>query len=379
MPVGLYLHYPFCTNCCGYCNFFKLPFDREREKRYYRALIRETELVAAEWPDNDRRISSLFVGGGTPSLTDFDLFAAWLDRARELFEFMGDIEFSVECNPESADSDTLIAFKQLGVTRPTFGIQSFDSKLLKQIGRIHKPHDSQRAIYLANVFEFDSIGVDIMYGLPGQNVRMFEADLGQIIDLDPPHVSMYQLTVEPDTPLWSQVVDKKVIMPSPERTAELYSLGSSTLNDAGYHRYEILSFARPGHECRHNLGYWQGRDYLGLGPSAHSFIEGRRYANEADLSLYVESLECGRRPLVHDQSGMQERITEAIMLGLRLNGGINRRRFAAQFGQPLDKQLNRTQYNLLVESGHLIPDRGNLRLSEEGINLADEITRRLLK
>jgi len=379
MPIGLYVHFPFCRNRCAYCDFYKELHDPGLEQHFYDALAIETELVAASSAGRRVDIGTIYVGGGTPSLTNIDLFARWLDQARDLFSFAAEPEFSIEHNPETVTREKLAALRDLGCNRPVFGVQSFDQRLLKLLGRRHRPRSSHKAVYLANALGFENFGLDLMFGLPGQTSKMLSADLDHLLDLEPPHISFYQLTIEEGTRLAEQVKAGKVKPVDAELLLAMYRGGCEQMADEGYVRYEVSSFARPGFECRHNLGYWEGGDYIGLGPSAHSFVGNERYSNIADLAGYVESLKSGRRPLIEDRSGVEQRMMEAIMLGLRTARGINRRQFAARFGRPLDDRLDRKQYELFIQSGHLIPDRGRLRLSDEGICLADEITRRLLK
>ena len=377
MPFGLYLHYPFCRNLCAYCDFYKVPHEAALEREYFEALSVETELVAEEYAELDNEVATVYVGGGTPSLMNLDLFATWLDQVRSVF-YMGEVEFSFECNPESVTRELLSRLRELGVNRPVFGVQSFRRDLLRRLTRVHNPGDSHRAVYLANALGFDNFGVDLIFGLPGQSSEALSRDLDQIIELEPKHVSFYQLTVEAGTPLHRQVSEGTVRLPDADFSHGLYRGGAERLAEAGYVRYEVSSFARPGYECRHNIGYWEGADYLGLGPSAHSFMHGRRFANTADVREYARTLLSGRRPLVVDESGFESRMTEAIMLGLRTAQGIDRAAFQRRFGVPVEERLVREEYHILVESGYLLPEKGRLRLSDEGLLLADEITRRLV-
>ncbi|MEW6410845.1 MAG: radical SAM family heme chaperone HemW [Candidatus Zixiibacteriota bacterium] len=379
MPFSLYLHFPFCKNRCSYCDFYKELYEPSHESRFFDALEIETRLALDQIAGRERTISTIFVGGGTPSLVNIERFSRWLDIVRGECTLADDLEFSIETNPESVSLETLESLKRLGVNRPVFGIQSFNRKLLKLLGREHDPHDSQRAIYFANALDFPTFGVDLIFGLPRQTSRMLSDDLDQLIDLDPPHISLYQLTVEPGTPLAGMVDAEAVQMPDQELMLAMYRGGCERFKQAGYTRYEVSSFAKPGHECRHNLQYWLGGDYLGLGPSAHSFINGTRFMNRSNLGEYIELLTVGKLPREIDQSGLEQRMVEAIMLGLRTSEGISRSQFSERFGVALETKLNRRQYEMLVESGHLIPDKGKLRLSDEGILLADEITRRLIE
>ncbi len=377
MSLGIYLHYPFCRNRCSYCDFYKELYDSDLQIRFFDALTIETELIARKYAQG-RRVISLFIGGGTPSLMPSDRLAAWVKQVRQLFDVEEDMEFSIETNPESVTLELLTAFRSIGINRPLFGIQSFNSDLLMLMDRKHSPRDSHRAIYHTNATGFRNFGVDLIFGLPGQTANMLEADLEQLFDLAPPHISFYQLTIEEGTRLASQVADGRIRIPEEEMNLALYRLGVRKMEEAGYKRYEVSSFAQPGYECRHNLGYWEGAEYIGLGPSAHSFVDNQRSANQSSLSLYLESLHKQQLPRIIDKSGIEERMTEAIMLGLRLTRGISREQFQKRFGCSLQSRLNRKQYDLLVESGHLISDDDSLRLSGEGFNLIDEITGRLL-
>ncbi|PWB75273.1 coproporphyrinogen III oxidase [candidate division GN15 bacterium] len=379
MPFGLYLHFPFCRNRCSYCDFYKELFDAGLEAQFYDALRTETELCAEAHAGHDREISTIFIGGGTPSLTNLSLLADWLTLVRTLFTVPAGIEFSIETNPESVTLENLTAFKQMGVNRPLFGIQSFNLALLKLLDRRHNPDDSYRAIYNANVLGFDNFGVDMIFGLPGQSMKMLSRDIDEFVDLNPPHISFYQLTVEHGTPLARKVETGKLVMPNQESSMAMYRGGIERFTEAAYHRYEVSSLARPGFECRHNLGYWEGREYLGLGPSAHSFMQGKRFANLSSVRDYLASLKSGVRPIVYDESGIEDRMVEAIMLGLRMARGIDRHQFAARFGRSLESRFDPHNYDLLRNSGHIVDEDGVVRLSDEGILLADEITRRLLK
>lgn len=378
LPLHLYLHFPFCTNICSYCDFYKVKHREQDEADYYRALKVETELVAKELSATDFVIDTIFVGGGTPSLTNMELFSDWVNTVRKHFAISDNLEFSIECNPESIELDVMKAFKSVGITRPTFGLQSFDQKALTVLNRKHNVHQSHKAIYYANVLDFPTFGTDLIFGLPNQNTDRLTKEIEQLIDLEPPHISYYQLTVEEGTPLASLVKSQRVRLPDSDMMHALYRHGCDRFGSAGYARYEVSSFAKPGHECRHNLGYWTGNDYIGLGPAAHSFIDGERFSNRCSLADYLEKLSDRTLPREDDIKSEAARIAEAIMVGLRMTEGIDRARFAERYDRSLEDCFNRRQYDLFIESGHLIPDRGSLRLSSDGLDLADEIVRRLI-
>ncbi|HOP06466.1 MAG TPA: radical SAM family heme chaperone HemW [candidate division Zixibacteria bacterium] len=378
MSFGLYLHYPFCANHCSYCDFYKEHLDNDIEHRFWSALAAETDLTARKYGSALGSISTIYVGGGTPSLMNLDSFRLWLRQVECSFPMVYEVEFSFECNPESVSLELLDTLKTFGVNRPLFGVQSFYPALLRLLGRRHDLNDTHRAIYHANALEFKNYGIDLIFGLPGQKANQHSADLDEALKLAPPHISYYQLTVESGTPLEKMLNEGRLRQADPELVAAMYREGCDRLTEAGYHHYEVSSFARPGYECRHNQGYWDGSAYLGLGPSAHSFIGNRRFFNPSDLKRYVELLKQGRLPAEPDPSSHEERIVEAIMLGLRTSRGVRKKEFVDRFGVSLATRLSRKTVAVLIESGHLIEDDEAVRLTEVGICLADEITRQLL-
>jgi oxygen-independent coproporphyrinogen-3 oxidase len=348
------------------------------ESAFFEALIRETEIVAGDVARPDRKISTIYIGGGTPSTVNPDHLKRWLDRLNALFAVESDCEFSFEVNPESVDLSYLEQLQAMGVNRLVIGAQAFNPRALKLLGRKHEPHHVHRAIYSANALGMHNIAVDFLFGMPGQKKDQLAADIEQLIDLAPKHISLYQLTIESGTPFAEMYTTGQLKRIDPELVAALYRGSCQQLADAGYRRYEVSSFALDGYECRHNLNYWQGKDYIGLGPSAHSIIGNHHIAVVANVNEYIDALQMGRRPLDENVTDQDARIVEAIAMGLRTAGGIDRAQFASRFGVPIEQRLNRSQYDLLVGSGHLVPDRGKLRLSDEGIDMADEITARLL-
>lgn len=377
MAFGLYLHFPFCRNHCSYCDFYKESYKFEQERAYFEALRIETDLAVEDLAGGDYEISTIYVGGGTPSMASLDLFGKWLEQIHQMLVIPAGIEFSFECNPESVSRDMLRTIKKLGVNRPVFGVQSFNKRLLKTLGRKHKIEDTHRAFYFARALGYQNFGTDVIFGLPGQTLRMLNRDLDHIIELEPPHLSFYQLTVEEGTPLAAQVDSGKVRMPTDEDSAAMYQGGIERLREAGYERYEVSSLAQPGYECRHNIAYWEGNDYIGLGPAAHSFVNGQRMSNVSNLQKYMESLHAGDRPLEIDDSGIEERITESIMLGLRMSKGIDRSAFESRFGKPVEDCIEGDVVKELKENELLEESDTHVYLTDDGILLADEIIRRL--
>jgi oxygen-independent coproporphyrinogen-3 oxidase len=303
----------------------------------------------------------------------------WLSAARICFHFAENFEFSFECNVDSLDVDRLSAIKEAGINRPILGVQSFSEQLLKSITRPHNPRMGHQVIYHSHVLGFKSFGVDMLFGLPGETNNMFHGDMGLLIDMEPPHVSLYQLTIEPGTPLAKNVQDGLTIVPDEHTIAAMYSSGAESLLKAGYEHYEISSFARPGHECRHNLNYWTGGEYIGLGPSAHSYYQGKYYANVENVGDYIQSLAKRDLPRVLNESALLKRADDAIASGLRLKQGIDKKLFLERFGIPVDERLVPKEFELLVKSELLIDSSQNLRTSDSAFFQADEIARRIIK
>lgn len=362
MSLSLYIHFPFCANLCGYCDFYKTTYHTEQEQIYLDALRTELRLAVNDVPVESRVLDSIYIGGGTPSLASFHFLRDLIDDINNYFRLARDLEFSLEINPESLDNVKLEYLR-----------------LLKSLDRKHKLEDSFRAVYLARALGFANFGVDMIFGLPRQSAKLLSDDLNQVIALEPPHISYYQLTVEKGTPLEQKVAAGKLCLPDNDLMAAMYRGISEEMKKHGYFRYEVSSFARPGFECRHNLRYWDGGDFLGLGPSAHSFIGNRRFANLSDLSVYIQKLSKGVRPLIFDTDSIDSRISEAIMLGLRTARGIEREHFARRFGMPVEKALREETLRVLIDAGFIAPATSHLRLTDSGLPLADEIIRRLVK
>ncbi len=377
MSLGLYVHFPFCSHLCNYCDYFKVLHSNELEEKYFAAISAETRLVAQEI-GSYAQIDTLFIGGGTPSIANLKHLEEWLKVARTSFNFADKVEFSFECNIDSVDVEKLSILKELGVTRPSLGLQSFNEQALKAITRPHKPREGHQIVYHCHVLGFPSFNVDILFGIPGQTGDMFFGDISQLVDMEPPHISMYQLTVEPNTPLSKSIESGEMSVPDEPTVATMLLSGAGTLVESDYEHYEISSFAKPGCECRHNLNYWTGGEFIGLGPSAHSYYKGRNYANAESIGEYIKALSQNEIPRVLNESGLLKRADDTIASGLRLKRGIDRELFAARFEIPLDERINPHEYSLLIEAKILIDDGHTLRTSNSGFFQADEIARRLI-
>ncbi len=379
MGLSLYIHYPFCRNICSYCDFYKENYDLKLEEEYFKALKTELDISVTSIESEKRILDSIYIGGGTPSLAGIGLLSDFLEDLKNRFFVKPAIEFSFEINPESIDVGKLISLQTLGVNRPIFGIQSFSTSLLKTLNRKHDLYDSFYAVYLARALGFNNFGVDMIFGLPRQTSRKLSDDLNQLVELAPPHISYYQLTVEKRTILERKISENKLRLPDDDSMAAMYRAINQELSKFGYIRYEISSYAMPGHECRHNLRYWQGGDYLGLGPSAHSFIGDRRFANIDKLNTYITTLKEGKKPLIFDSDDKNARVNEAIMLGLRTADGLDKKSFLIRFRKSFEEAVNYDNFLVMIDKKLIKSDDKSISLTETGIPVADEIISHLIK
>jgi len=319
--AGLYVHIPFCLTRCGYCDFNAYAGLDHLAGPYVEALRRETDLVAGEWQGVP--FNSIFFGGGTPTTLASATIGSLIQAFRERFVVLPDAEITCEANPDTVDANSLAGLLRSGVNRLSMGVQSFDADVLASLQRIHSADSARRAYQAARDAGYDNVNLDLIYGAEGETLDSWRRTLEEAVALRPEHLSCYALTIEPNTMLGRQVAAGVSRAPDPDRQADMYELACETLNSAGYRHYEVSNWALPGRECRHNLGYWEARPYLGLGAGAHSFRGGRRWWNFRPPHQYIDSLAAKRLPI-----GGEERILdedeklEALLLGLRVDRGV---------------------------------------------------------
>jgi oxygen-independent coproporphyrinogen III oxidase len=277
MAAGLYVHVPFCLTRCGYCDFNAHAGLGHLADRYVEALGREAEHASREWAGIT--FATLFFGGGTPTTLDPVRLVGLVADLRRWFEIPPAAEVTTEANPDTVDERSLGLLRDGGITRLSLGAQSFDPAVLRALERAHPPESARRAFRAARAAGFDDVNLDLIYGARGESIASWRRTLDEAVGLGPEHLSCYALTIERGTPLGRAVIAGEVPGPDPDLQAEMYDLTCHVLGAAGYRHYEVSNWARPGHECRHNLGYWEGRSYLGLGAGAHSFRAGRRWWN----------------------------------------------------------------------------------------------------
>lgn len=369
--AGLYVHVPFCRKKCRYCDFYSVS-RIDLQTGYLEALRQEMRLAAAAHPT--LYFDTLYLGGGTPSVLGAGGVAEIIDAARRAFSFLADTEVTVEVNPGTIDRDSLKRLRRAGVNRLNIGVQSFQDRHLAFLGRIHTASDARRALAWAHTAGFDNIGIDLIYGTPGQSPADWRLDLRQALDEGLAHLSCYSLTYEDGTPLETALTRGEFALADENRVAGMYLQALDLLAQGGLAQYETANFARSrAHRSRHNLKYWSFLPYLGLGPSAHSFIASERFWNHADIDLYIRELGQGRRPIAErDHLTREKSMIEAIYLGLRLTDGIDLLAFADRFKTAF-MDLFGKRAAVFEQNGWLTTTAGRCRLTPRGMLLLDAI------
>lgn len=370
---SLYLHLPFCRRKCPYCDFFSLAEEPGALARYTDLLIRniETVSVAGGWSGP---FSTVFFGGGTPSLFSAGCIEAILETVQKRFGLDTYAEISMEANPGTLSLESLKGYRAAGVNRLSIGVQSLDARALGLLGRIHSPEDAVRAVDWARQAGFDNLGCDLMFALPGQDALTLERELDQLLGLAPEHLSCYGLTVEESTPFHHQHLRGALQLPEEDLFAELFLLVHRRLEAAGYGHYEISNYAKPGRQCRHNLNYWRRGSYLGLGAGAHSFCDrgwGERLEIPPDLERYAELLGRAADPSrILETFDRRGAMSESLYLGLRTAEGMDEEAFALRFGEPLSEVFSSALKKL---SPHLLRSQGRLTLNLAGWLVYDHL------
>jgi oxygen-independent coproporphyrinogen-3 oxidase len=373
--AGLYIHVPFCARKCGYCDFYSRTYESGSAGQWLDAADREWDLLADRDEIRELAFGTVYVGGGTPSV----LSAAQWERLSELVArcLRGRAaEFTVECNPESFDCERARVWADSGVTRLSLGVQSLDDNLLRVLGR---PHDARRALEVLGdpaLERFASVGVDVIYGVPGQTIADVRGTLAQLLERGPlDHVSAYELTLSGESPMGR---DASLTLPAEDLRVEMYHAVEDQLVSAGFEHYEVSNYARPGRRSRHNSAYWRHESYIGLGPSAHSLLMPRRWSNVADVAEYAAKLGRGELPVAHEETlGRAELVREALMLGLRTSEGLDPAHFQQVTGEALEQGARAAALAGLVSGGLLTRSQGNYVPTSRGMLLADALALRL--
>jgi oxygen-independent coproporphyrinogen-3 oxidase len=339
VSLGLYLHVPFCQAICSYCNFNRGLLDGDLKRQYVNALEQEIRSSARPHPRVERDLSrpetpradTIFFGGGTPSLLEPGEVARLLRACGDAFSLPADPEITVETNPETATLERLCGFREAGVNRISFGVQSFDDDMLARLGRVHSAERARTAVRMARAAGFDNVSLDLMFWLPGQTLASWLGTVDEAVALEPDHLSLYLLELYPNAPLKESLA--RTPQADDDIAAEMYLEALSRLDAAGFEQYEISNVARPGRASRHNLKYWHAGEWHGFGCGAHSTVDGHRWKNIASTRDYVDRIAAGTPVRVDERRLLvQERFEECLFTGLRLSEGIGRQQVQAVYG-----------------------------------------------
>ncbi len=385
MYLQLYIHFPFCKRKCLYCDFCSAAETPETVSAYCGALKKEIHLMAARYPD--AKVTTVFLGGGTPTLVPPQLMAGVLDALKASFTILPDAEFTSEGNPGTLTGEWLDMAMARGLNRLSLGVQAAQDSLLKAIGRIHTARDAQEAVQLARCHGIRNLNLDAMFGLPGQTEKDYLETLQAFRTWGAEHISAYSLILEEGTPLYRLVNAGHVELPDEDEVAAMYEHGIDWLEQAGYGRYEVSNFAKPGFECRHNLGYWQGAWYLGLGVAAHSMLPTNqpgaaclRKGNAADVQGYIRALRNGQEAPTDsvDLITPEDAMFETMMLGLRTTAGVGQKPFEQHHGVSLQKQYGKALESL-VRDGLGVWQDGRFALTKRGIEIQNDVLMRFME
>lgn len=370
--LELYIHIPFCIRKCRYCDFLSAPQDEETRERYVEALLRE--ISAHRDKRESYEVSTVFFGGGTPSVLSPSQVKRIFEALQDSFAIHPDAEISMEANPGTVTEEKLRTYRACGINRISFGLQSADNEELRLLGRIHTYEEFEENFRLARKCGFDNINVDLMSAIPRQTMDSLERTLAKVISLGPEHISAYSLIVEEGTPFFNLYGERGPLeseLPGEEEERQMYYRTKEMLAEAGYQRYEISNYATQGKECRHNLGYWERANYLGLGLGSSSLMDNVRFRNTEDLEFYLKnsgspkSIQRERAEL-----SVKEQMEEFIFLGLRKMEGISAEEFKACFHRDI-KEVYEKQIDHLMREGLLWRRGDRIFLTEKGIDVSN--------
>lgn len=395
--LEIYIHIPFCVKKCDYCDFLSAPADLETKEKYVEALINEIKLNKNKM--SEYVVDTVFIGGGTPSLLEENQISKIMSVLRDNCNMSENPEITIECNPGTITESKLLEYKKSGINRISFGLQSTNDEELKSIGRIHNYAGFLESYNLARKCGFDNINVDLMSALPGQTLKSYEETLNKVVRLEPEHISAYSLIVEENTLMYDRVKKAQIkginILPDEESERKMYYLTNNILRSNGYRKYEISNYSKPGKECKHNIGYWQRKEYLGFGIGAASLYKENRYNNISDINKYIEVLtnnikensinNVGNSSEVENQVNIlnsivknlqqlteRDRMEEFMFLGLRMMEGVSMEKFEQYFGKTYMEVYGKVQKRM-EDKRFLINDNGYVKLTEFGIDLSNYV------
>lgn len=391
MGAGIYIHIPFCLQKCNYCDFFSQPVDKEMLRREYtRALLQEIAFYGEKY-GKEFRADTIFFGGGTPSLMEPELLEKVLHELRQKFSISRKAEITAECNPATLSPEKLEEYKRIGINRLSIGAQSFDDEILKILGRIHSSEDITETFMMARDAGFDNINLDLMFAVPGQGLRKWNDTLKKAIKLKPEHLSFYSLEICENTLFGLLLEEGSLKETSQETDRKMYANAIKMIEKAGYDHYEISNGALPGRECRHNLKYWSFDPYLGLGASAHSFIDGVRFSNVKGIEQYITAMQnqdvsrawkLGASDVFaadcvdwYHINTYRDSVGEYVFTALRTKKGV----VLSDFEEKLKNEFwdiygrERNKFEQFVRQGFAVSDKKHIALTRSGIDISNKI------
>jgi len=369
--IGLYIHIPFCAGKCRYCDFVSWSGMEDAWEPYAGAVARELEQKSQM--AGQRRVVSVFIGGGTPSILPHGFIMRIMKAVREHYDIIPDAEITIEANPGTLDHERLGAYREAGINRLSIGLQAYQDRLLEFLGRIHTARQFDEAVFIAREHGFSNINADIIFGIPYQTMEDWLETISRVLSCGIPHVSCYSLTVEEGTRFGR--MRQAGCWPEPDEDLErrMYWTAVEVLGKDGFEQYEISNLAKPHYRCRHNMNYWLRGDYLGFGVAAHSFFNGARFANTPDLKLYLESVDRGNAALSeYYHISNDEALSESMILGLRLTGGVDIDTLSSVYGTDVRKRYGKKLADLAERE--LVELNGSVvRLTKRGMDFANQV------
>lgn len=371
---AIYVHIPFCDHKCIYCDFYSI-ITTDNISSFLNSLKKEIKYYAGKY-SSDRVITSIYFGGGTPSLMEPEYLREIITSLINNFKVSNSAEFTMETNPGTVDKEKLLKFRTAGINRISIGVQSFNDDELKFLTRIHNSNTAVETLYIASEVGFENISLDLIFNLPKQTKQMWLSNLKQAIQLPIKHISTYSLILERGTILNKMVLDGKVKMQSDDHDADLYETTLDFFENSDFYQYEVSNFTKPGYECKHNNVYWRYGEYLGLGTSSHSFIDGKRWWNFSSLSKYISEIEINNNAIANFEILSEEEMhDEYIMLALR-SGGIKTDEYKKTFNSDWINK-NYSYLQKLKEENLIVIDDKSIKLTKSGYALCDEILKNL--
>lgn len=390
--IELYIHIPFCVKKCNYCDFLSFAPDTFTndlltKEMYVNALCSEIEFKSHIYGNN--KVTSIFIGGGTPSSLETNYIVKIMDAINKSFNVSNDAEITIECNPGTVNFESLSVYKSLGINRLSFGLQSTDDNELKALGRIHDYRSFLNSIDATIKAGFDNYNVDLMYGLPGQSLRTLRKSLSDVIRFNPKHLSVYSLIIEENTPFYEKYNDDYIIqcqgkitsfLPKESELCEMTDFVKAFLKGRGYNQYEISNYAKNGYECRHNIGYWTRNQYIGMGLGASSLYDETRYKNVSNIDDYIKNWSATNPTNEFEEVEKitkEESMYEYMILGLRMNRGVSAEEFYNIYGRTLENVYG-SQIERLINRELLINDGNRIKPTPRGLELQNIVARDFL-